>query len=291
MQAPIFVIGSPRSGTTLLRLMLTCHRNIVIPPECGFAVWLWPRYRHWPIEREPNLLDRFAGDVLQCRKIETWGLDRASLLNGLRADSPRTYAAAAASVYCVYGRACQRTFSRWGDKNNFYLDHIDTLHGLFPSAIFVHIVRDGRNVACSYRQLQARHLAAQYAPQLPTAAADIARQWSADIATIRASLARLPPAQAVELRFQDLTGDPERELQRLCAALGEPYDPGMCNYHVRNRDEGLEPPDFLAWKEKTLEAPQPEDPRRFRELLSEAEIRTFEAIAGEALRAYEFDLH
>ena len=44
---PVFVLGSPRSGTTLLRLMLTCHRHIVVPPECGFCVWLYPQFQDW----------------------------------------------------------------------------------------------------------------------------------------------------------------------------------------------------------------------------------------------------
>lgn len=44
---PVFIIGSPRSGTTLLRLMMNSHPRIVVPPECGFAVWWYEKYQHW----------------------------------------------------------------------------------------------------------------------------------------------------------------------------------------------------------------------------------------------------
>lgn len=44
---PIFILGNPRSGTTLLQLMLACHPRLAVPPECGFALWLYDRYGDW----------------------------------------------------------------------------------------------------------------------------------------------------------------------------------------------------------------------------------------------------
>jgi Sulfotransferase family len=70
---PVFIIGNPRSGTTLLRLMLTCHPHLVIPPEGGFAVWLHDEYHAWSREdgRSPEAIALFVRAVLACRKMET----------------------------------------------------------------------------------------------------------------------------------------------------------------------------------------------------------------------------
>jgi len=43
---PIFIIGNPRLGTSLLRVILNAHPNLVIPPECGFAMWLYPQFKN-----------------------------------------------------------------------------------------------------------------------------------------------------------------------------------------------------------------------------------------------------
>ena len=42
---PFFILGNPRSGTTLLRLMLNNHPSVAVPMECGFAVWLHDSYK------------------------------------------------------------------------------------------------------------------------------------------------------------------------------------------------------------------------------------------------------
>ncbi len=75
---PFFIIGNPRSGTTLLRLMLNNHPLISVPPECGFAVWLYEKYK------AENFLDKsivrnFIADVVKSRKFETWGIDKEAI--------------------------------------------------------------------------------------------------------------------------------------------------------------------------------------------------------------------
>ena len=121
-ESPIFVIGSPRSGTTLLRLMLTCHRNIVIPPECGFAAWLAKQFTDWNPQTLEQCLPRFVSELFQCRKIETWNLDKERLHAFLKSHQPDCYASAVSLVYHFYAHSTNQPCRRWGDKNNFYVD-------------------------------------------------------------------------------------------------------------------------------------------------------------------------
>jgi hypothetical protein len=44
----VFIIGNPRSGTSLLRIMLNSHSSMVVPPECGFIQWWYQKYKDWP---------------------------------------------------------------------------------------------------------------------------------------------------------------------------------------------------------------------------------------------------
>lgn len=287
MGPPIFIIGNPRSGTTLLRLMLTCHRNIVIPPECGFAVWLHDKYESWA-GSDDLVIDRFVADVLECRKIETWQVDEEGLLGFLKNRRPDSYAAAVSLVYEWYGLSAGETFTRWGDKNNFYLDYIPTIKAMFPAAHFVHIVRDGRNVACSYRRLAATKIESRYAPRLPHEIDDIARQWKQNIETIDQSFNAFGHEHVQELRLEDLVRDPQEQLTRVCELLGEEYDAGMLEYHRVNEQRQLEPQEFLQWKEKTLKPPTPEQNDEYQSKLTADEITRFEAIAGDTLRKHGY---
>lgn len=289
MKSPIFILGNPRSGTTLLRLMLTCHRNIVIPPECGFAVFFYDKYKNWQqMGYSDSLLRAFAQDLRCARKIEHWKLDYDKLVPFLRRRQPSSYPAAVSAVYEWYGLSLGSCFKRWGDKNNFYIQHIPIIDAMFPNAFFVHLVRDGRTVACSYRNLAKSTIRSPYAPKLPSDIEEIGVQWSRNIQTIRHSLAARKWENTCELRFEDLVLDPESTLRNLCREMGEEYDPAMLQYHVRNREQELEPKEFLPWKEKNLQPPRPQEVGRYSDELLPEEIRRFEAIAGKELSQYGY---
>ncbi len=284
LRPPIFLLGNPRSGTTLLRLMLTCHRDIVVPPECGFAVWYYDKYRDW----NPDQIPTFVEDVAAAKKFDTWGLTRGELSAALEEDPPASYAEAASRVYELYGRGRDRGFARWGDKNNFYIDHVATLDTLFPQAVFVHIVRDGRNVACSYKKLHATSFTSPYAPKLPWKIEEIADEWQANNDKIEAGLAELAPERGVSIRFEDLVVDPEATLRSLCAALTEAFDPAMLDYHRTNASQQLEPAELLPWKQKTLRPLIRSEVDRFRRELEPGEVAAFEDVAGDALERYGY---
>ena len=288
MKPPIFIIGSPRSGTTLLRLMITSHRNIVVPPECGFAVWWKTKYENWNAAEHLTRLEEFITDFKQSKKIETWNLDYEAMSQFLLAQHPASYAELVSLIYTFYASARKPAFERWGDKNNFYLNHIAALDSMFPDAHFVHIIRDGRDVACSYRELAQKRIDSAYAPDLPTAISGIAREWKLNIETIRNSFAAINPGRTFEIRYEDLVSTPETTLQELCRSLGEEYDPGMMEYHLKNKAEQLEPAGFLQWKAKTLLQPVKEQAGRFRRELAGDEIGEFERIAGDLLRRYSY---
>ncbi len=241
---PIFVIGNPRSGTTLLRLMLTCHPRIAIPPEAPFLIELQKEFGGYRGEAAET--ERFVSALAKTPKFEYWKLPEALLHSALSERRPRDYASLVDAVYRCYATVHQNGKPRWGDKNNAYLAYIETIAALFPSAVFVHIVRDGRDVACSYRSLAG--VRAKYAPTLPSDVFDAVFEWKRNLERIRRSFARIGWERACELRYEDLVREPERQLRSVCEFLREDYSPRMRDYDRENRDRELEPRDFDAWK-------------------------------------------
>lgn len=287
---PVFVIGNPRSGTTLLRLMLTCHPNIVIPPECGFALWWYDKYGGLPGARwrEPQTVQECIRDILTSKKIEFWDLDPAALEAFVTGSHPQSYADVVSLVYRFYGRTRGRHAQRWGDKNNYYLDHILTIRRLFPGVLFIHIVRDVRDVACSYRDLAGAAPASRYAPSLAAEPQRAAESWVRNIGRIRQQFAALGWEGVLEIRYEDLVANPKGTLEQVCRFLREAFDAAMLDYPQANRENLLEPEEFLAWKAKTLEPPSAAEVGKYRAELAPADIAAIEAVADPLLRLYRY---
>ena len=286
MRPPIFILGNPRSGTTLLRLMLNNHKNIVVPPECGFAIWLYEKYKNRPCT--DLSIQSFVKDLSNTRKIETWNLDFNKLSEKLLSEKPNSYSDMVARVYEFYGWSSKKSFLRWGDKNNFYIQSIPIIKKMFPSALLVHIIRDGRDVACSYKKLNKSNIESRYAPHLPDQINDIASEWTANIVKIRSSFDEVGWEDVYEIRYEDLTAEPVFELKKLCYFLDEPYDEEMELYFLKNQTEQQEPVEFLQWKAKTVEKPTTSEVGKYKIELTESEIGAFENIGAPLLKIYKY---
>ncbi len=186
---PIFVIGSPRSGTTLLRLLLDSHPAISCGEETHFLRHLETIVgRDWPL-------------------VETYGLDRDWWLTRIRS----LYAEFQAEVLERAGKA------RWAEKDPTYTLHLSFIDELFPDALYVHLVRDGHDVVASFRDRWGYVSAARAARS----------EWARYVEAARDLGARLPPQRFLELRYESLVADPEPEARRLFTFLGEAWDPGV----------------------------------------------------------------
>jgi len=288
--APIFVLGNPRSGTTLLRLMLTCHPHITIPPECGFALWLEPRWGDWTPERtrDRGEVFRFVEDVLASRKFETWHVTGPELLEAIDRDAPDSYADLVRSVYGAYLLHVGRGDSRWGDKNNWYIHQVADIRALFPDSVLVHLVRDGRDVACSYLELAQQRIESVYAPRLPHALDAIAQEWVDNVSGLRSAFAADGWRNVIELRYEDLVADPTGTLTRVLRGVGEDFHPDVLDYAARNVSQELEPREFLQWKARTVSAPDATLVGRYRRELDATQIALLTSRMGPLLEQYGY---
>lgn len=218
MRPPIFIVGCPRSGTTLLRDLLNLHPDLAFPPESHFIPRLYKAYGDPRSDREARKL---AAAVLRTSWIRNWGLEMTP------ADfaSCRSYREFVARLFEAWAR--REGKSRWGDKTPVYVVDIATLLEVFPTCKIIHIYRDGRDVALSW-------IGFRYGPGNVLSAA---QQWKRHVTLGRRAGAALPPATYLEVRYERLVAEPEVTLKAIYAFLDEPYCPP-----VPIRDRGQTPP-------------------------------------------------
>lgn len=285
---PIFVIGNPRSGTTLLRLIITAHSQVIIPPESSLIVNYFTRYGHLKHFSRQNLHD-FLNDLgpngfgLE----EQWEISLDDFKVTLTEKVGLSYAELCGSLYIYYAK--QKGFSEkfiWGDKNNAYVNYIDVLAWLYPQARFVHIVRDGRAVLASYQALA--NDSHKYAPHLPKNAKIVAARWNDTISRITHHLEKYATERYIVVRYEDILTDFNRSVGQVCEFLGLSLEENMQKYHILNRNKNLEPVAYDSWKWRTREPIDPSRAEHWRSVLSSEDLTCFESLTNQTLVDYGY---
>lgn len=277
-----FVVGVGRSGTTLLRLMLDAHPALAIPPETHFLMAL--------LAAPPTDGRAFMTALTSAHTWPDFHLDAAALEAQVLALEPFRLDEAVRLFYAAYARRFGK--HRWGDKSPPYIECLADLHRLLPEAKFIHIIRDGRDVALSYRDKW-------FGPGQDIG--DAARFWRRRILAARG--AGLPASHYLEVRYEDLLRQPEVVLQRICRFIDLPFDPAMLEYHrgasARLGEVGdwkdaagrlMAPREkLLAIHDRTREPLDLSQIGKWREGLSAVEQATFLEINGDLLRELEYE--
>jgi hypothetical protein len=265
-----FIVGSPRSGTTLLRAMLDSHSQLAIPPESYFIFSLHRQFSeiHRPWDR-----DTFLMVLGRHERFQLWGIPEEKLAEALGRRAPTTYSDAIRGVFQLYAQL--RGKSRYGDKTPKYSIHIPLLAQLFPEGRFIHIIRDGRDVALSLMDVRLGLGHAREAALL----------WRARVRAARRAGALLGPHRYQEVRYEDLIDDPEGVLTSLCSFIDLDFEFGMLRYLERIGDI----PDpalgvrYRPGHHSRLGLPLTKGLRDWRSQMSPDDLAVFEANAGDLL--------
>src|SRR4051812_15026779 len=146
---PIFVVGCPRSGTTMLQLMLHAHRRIALPPENRFVLPAYERRHEFGDLREPQNRRDLARWIAGTPQFADLGLDEQQVVDAV-VGAPPTLGSAIGTVFRLYAQRFGKP--RWGDKRPAYLRHLPELLRLFPDAQIINIMRDGRDCVASLKE-------------------------------------------------------------------------------------------------------------------------------------------
>ncbi|WP_239118121.1 sulfotransferase family protein [Paractinoplanes ferrugineus] len=270
---PIFVVGCPRSGTTMLQLMLHAHPRIALPPENRFVLPAYQRRHEFGDLRHPGRRAELARWMIGTRQFADLGLAEQQVIDAVVA-APPTLGSALGTVFRLYAQRFGKP--RWGDKRPAYLRSLPTLLRLFPDAQIVNIMRDGRDCVASLKE----------APWSSADLGDHITAWSrAADASLRAAR-RCPPDTYFMIRYEDLTADPPTQLRRLCEFLGEDYDPAMAHPDEVAR---VAVPRYKTWHTRTHQSVTTERVRSWQHRLTAAEIERCEAVFGSRLNRFGYE--
>ncbi|MFH9133657.1 sulfotransferase family protein [Streptomyces sp. NPDC017524] len=210
---PILIIGTERSGSNLLRLVLDAHARIAVPHPPHFMRYL----SGIPYDGD---VDAMVGDAMRLLRdhIHPWPhvIDRAAVTG---AAGPSLFGVVAA-IYDQYRVA--EGAARWGCKSTFMVEHVDEVLATLPDARFLWLVRDPRDVAASAKRAVFGHCHPYR----------MALRWTAEQELARAALERWGPRVVHLVRYEDLVSAPEREIRAICDFIGEAFEPAMLAHHL-----------------------------------------------------------
>jgi hypothetical protein len=274
-----FVVGVNRSGTTLLRMMLDAHPELTIPPETHFLPELIETAESGSATPETLL-----ATITKQREWGDFGLGEDELLERFRAIEPLTAGAALRSFYEAYAARVGKP--RWGEKTPIYVKSMRKIEGALPEARFVHVIRDGRDVALSIRDRATKDHPIDR----------IAERWVRRITRAREQAKRL--AHYREIRYESLILETEPTLREVCDFYELPWDDAVLDYHQRSAERleemKRELPDDgkrttlsvelrMKTHARTTEKPDPRRVSRWRESMDRSDRELFESIAGPLL--------
>lgn len=208
---PIFVVGMNGSGTTMLLDNLGRHPQLyAFPRETRLIPHLLAtQHRFGDLNRDENFR-RLWEEVSGLTVFRYVNRQRALPLPENWRDYPRNLAAVLDAIFRYF--AAREGKQRWCEKTPQHVQHLDTLASLFPSARFIHVIRDGRDCAASFQRRWHR------TPELTMF------RWKKVLAEGRRQGQSLGHARYLEVRYEDVTADAEHWLRRICEFVHLPFD-------------------------------------------------------------------
>jgi hypothetical protein len=268
---PLVLLGVSRSGTTLLRVILDRSPGLAIPDESFFVPLLARRHRR-VID-----VERFLDDVARIPTVRDWGLTVADVAPRVRAGMPT--GEAIATIFEAY--AAKAGKPRWGDKTPMYIRHLQLLEELFPTAQYVHLVRDGRDAALSFLEMPEGTFTRTWAhPRTP---AQFACLWRKEVRDARELGRRVGPERYLEVRYEELVENPEQVARRVCAFAEIPFERAMLDY-AGAVDVSGKP------HQQRLLRPPTAGVRSWRSDMARDDIAGFEAVAGDLLAELGYEV-
>lgn len=282
------IVGSPRSGTTLLRLMLDAHPDLAIPPETGFLI---PSTDVKNMDM--NIVELFYQSIVTYPPdAPAWNdfhLSSKEFHESLLRLTPFTKEDGIRLFYKMYASRFGKL--RWGDKTPIYSKHLLGIQAILPEAYFIHIIRDGRDVAASLRN------------QWFSPGYDIETQavfWQDNVQA--AYTTGIQCSHYFEIRFEDLIQNTESILRHICEYIDLGFHPRMMKYYEnaptrlnehleRRRSNGALMVSQSARQKQQINAAKPPEKHKigiWKNLLQAKEIEQFEKIAGDTLHQYGY---
>lgn len=213
------VVGCPRSGTSLLAVMLDSHPEIAFPPETAFLKHVITLAGDAEAQRR-RFVDIVTADRTPVSNWSDFGLDRAAFAARIAALTPFTAGAGTREFFRMYAESQGKP--RSGEKTPDNIFVMREIAALLPESHFIHVIRDPRDTVLSWRRTW-------FAPSQDYRQLGFA--WRQHVEAGRRAGALVP--HYLETRYEDLVLRPEEELPRLCRFIGVAFSPAMLDFSAQ----------------------------------------------------------
>lgn len=275
-----FIIGVPRSGTTLLRLMLDAHPDLAIPSETHYMSEVCKLKLG-----STDLRKEFVSLLVNYFSWPDLGMSQSDLESAIDKVQPFNLGDGLRSIYRFYAQRHGKV--RWGDKTPNYIEIIEHISELLPEAHYVHIIRDGRAVAASMLKMKFNKLGNDYAA--------LGMAWKDKIQKARKTS---KSHNYLEISYENLVSNTSIELNRICNFLDLRFDHRMLDYY-KTASQRLE--EFQPWYRNgrlmsggdrdyrihihrhTSRPPDQDCTESWRGILTKDDIDDIESVAGDLL--------
>lgn len=219
---PFFIVSTGRSGSTLLRTLILQNKSVSIPPESHMLGKVVDKYnggiRKLPWEYVVRLV---AAEFQSTHGFELWEMPLNKFYKSATKlpSEQRTLANLIEHFYLHYAKLHNPSATRWGDKSMYNIRYLPQLLQLFPQGNFIHIVRDGRDVAASLLAHEATATIRQ-----------AATYWQEQVQKAVEFGNRMGSDQYLEIRYEDLVAAPEATMRQVYDFIDLPFSAEMFNF-------------------------------------------------------------
>jgi hypothetical protein len=282
----LFACGVPRSGTTLLQRMLNHHPDLAVANDTHFIPRALELSDKSLVQQAENgevipLTRELIENVVHYHRFGRLGVNESEVEE--IAKRCETYQQLIPGLYDLFARNNNKSLA--GEKTPDYVRRLSLLHGLFPTAKLIHIVRDGRNVALSLLDwatpAKGPGRIALWG-QHPIAVCALWWRWL--VMASQAQRTTIASNVYAEVQYEELVLNPVAEMQRLCQFLDLTYSDQMVEYHKGKSQERISLSAKSAWL-----APQ-QGLRDWQSAMTNEQVDLFEALAGDALQHFGYQL-
>jgi hypothetical protein len=259
MSENLFILGSPRSGTTFLASLLG-PTKFGEPFESQFIIKYNKRLSTYGDITSLARLSRLVTDIASERAVLQWDVRLSAEEIKGKLGGVFTYADVVNEICLKLLATKGKEF--WGDKTPHYLSNVNELVELFPNAKFIYIVRDGRDVALSL-------LKKNWGPNNVYACAD---EWAKNNGSLDAINELENRGKLIQIQYENLLDHTVEECSKIYQFLGE--------------DIGNSKPAM----DKLLKSTIAGNYGKWRNIMSKKDIEIFESVAGKCLNLHNYEV-
>jgi LPS sulfotransferase NodH len=243
-QTPIFfIVGRPRTGSTLLRTLFDAHPNVTIPVEWPLLLALHKRFGHIK-QWDKKMLEEFYNGLFEPLRYKYWSITNWPEINfeQLHSDlvscnGETSFETLIKIVYSHYHSFFEKKdILLFGDKNPVYSNQTNQLAKIFPGSKFIHLTRDYRDNIVSMLDVDF---------EMPNVAL-LAYRWKYSFQAID-KISKKNPERFIRIRYEDLVAEPKAAIGELCNFLEISFEPAVLEFHKKKSEiEQLYPKEITS---------------------------------------------